>query len=189
VRQEALQNRPERHAADAQLSAAETGLDLSRLLYLPDFNLTVGYNSMMQMPEFRPLLGVSAAVPIGVSRRKGAIRQAEAELSRARSEAEQVKNRVGREADEAWLRVEEIRQTALLYRDVLLPTARRQLEAARTGYETGRNDFTPLIQSEKNYQTLELEYELAVARLYAGLAELDRSVGLVPGLGENGENR
>ncbi len=76
-----------------------------------------------------------------------------------------------------------------LYQDALLPAARSRLEAARNGYTTGRNDFTPLIQSERSLATLELESEVALASFHPALAELAWATGSIPGLPEEEEIR
>jgi outer membrane protein TolC len=69
-----------------------------------------------------------------------------------------------------------------LFRDRLLPAARDQVGAARSGFETGRNSFLALIDAERNLRNVELGYEEALASLGHRRAELDRALGRIPGL-------
>jgi len=93
------------------------------------------------------------------------------------------------EAEQAWQRAEEARRTTSLYQDALLPAARSRLAAARNGFSTGQNDFTPFIQAERSLATLELESELALAAFHQALAELAWATGSIPGLPEEEDNR
>ncbi|HPG28271.1 MAG TPA: TolC family protein, partial [Myxococcota bacterium] len=80
-------------------------------------------------------------------------------------------------------RLKEARHVERLYRDLLLPAARDQVGAARSGFETGRNSFLALIDAERNLLEVELGYEEALANLGRRRAELDRARGRVPGIG------
>ena len=57
-----------------------------------------------------------------------------------------------------------------------------QVDAARSGFETGRNSFLTLIDAERNLRNVELGYEEALANLGRRRAELDRALGRIPGL-------
>ena len=69
-----------------------------------------------------------------------------------------------------------------LYASRLLPPARDQVEAARSGFETGRNSFLALIEAERNLRTIHLGYEQALADVSRRTAELERALGRIPGL-------
>jgi outer membrane protein TolC len=73
-----------------------------------------------------------------------------------------------------------------LYQDRLIPAARAQIDAAESGYETGRNNFQALIDAERSVRSLEIEYQQALASLAQRAAELDRARGILPGLGAEG---
>ena len=79
-------------------------------------------------------------------------------------------------------RLAEARHVVRLFRDRLLPAARDQVDAARSGFETGRNSFLALIDAERNLRNVELGYEETLADLGRRRAELDRALGRIPGL-------
>jgi outer membrane protein TolC len=178
----ALSEHPALNAARSRLSAREAGVRLAHLLSWPDIGIMASYNSLMQLPEYRYLLGVSVQLPIRVSRREAAVEQADAEVAAARSAYRLLESRILLDADRAWQRLEESRSLVQLYRQTLLPVSRDQLEAARTGFTAGQNDFIPLIDSERNLRTAELEFQLALATLHQRGAELQLSMGRIPGI-------
>jgi len=65
----------------------------------------------------------------------------------------------------------------------LVPAARDQVQAARSGFETGTNSFLALIDAERNLLNVELGHEEALANLGRRRAELDRALGRIPGVG------
>jgi outer membrane protein TolC len=69
-----------------------------------------------------------------------------------------------------------------LYQERRLPAARAQIDAARIGYETGRDSFQALVAAERSLRTLELQYEGSLADLAQRRAELQRAIGHIPGL-------
>jgi len=178
----ALQRRPELIAAQDRVRAADLGVDLARLQYYPDVGIMAAYNSLMAMPEYRTLVGISIQVPIQLERRRAGERRAESERTRAQRVHESLELEIQREVQQALLRRTEAGEVLEHYRSELLPTAREQLEAARNGFTTGRNDFAPVIRAEKNLRTLELEYQMALAEVYRRGAELERAMGRIPGL-------
>ena len=64
--------------------------------------------------------------------------------------------------------------------------ARDQVDAARAGFVASRNDFVAVVSAEKNLRSAELEYQVARATFDRRRAELDRALGRVPGVDENG---
>jgi outer membrane protein TolC len=74
-----------------------------------------------------------------------------------------------------------------LFGNRLLPASRDQVEAALAGYETGRNSFLTLIVAERNLRDTELGYEAARTNVSRRYAELQRAIGRIPGLAQDGE--
>jgi hypothetical protein len=60
------------------------------------------------------------------------------------------------------------------------------VDAARAGFIASRNDFVAVVGAEKNLRSVELAYQIARADLDRARAELDRAVGRVPGVGDEG---
>lgn len=54
------------------------------------------------------------------------------------------------------------------------------MEAAQVGYETGANDFSTVIEAERELRMLQLAYHRALASLADTSAELDYALGRAP---------
>jgi outer membrane protein TolC len=128
------------------------------------------------------VVGLSIDLPIRIARRRAALAEAQAEHSRATSERAALEDEVRFEVTSAVLRVEESRHVLHLLDNRLLPAARDRVEAARAGFETGRNGFDALIGAERQLRDAELDREAAVADLSRRHAELQRAIGALPGL-------
>jgi len=180
--EQALASRPERAAAAARVTAEQTKVDLARREYFPDFTLVGSYNRLWQEPDLQPFVGVQFNVPLQLGRRKAAVNEAKARLVSARSQQNAIEDEVRLAVQTGVDRLEEAHHVEHLVRDRLLPAARDQVDAARAGFETGRNSFLALIDAQRNLLNTELGYEEALANLGRRRADLDRALGRLPGL-------
>ncbi len=187
LQDEALRSRPEIRKSQSQIREGRTAVDLAKREYYPDFGVATSYNSMWQAKEHRWTAGVSLNLPVQVGARRGAVDEAEARLLEEQYELRVVADEVRVEVESARQRLLEAQHVVRLYRGRLLPAARAQIEAARIGYETGRNTFQALIDAERSVRTLDIEYQRALAQLGQRQAELERVVGRVSGVAETGE--
>lgn len=168
-----------RYHAQAEQARAERA---GRESY-PDLTLSTSYNSMWDMPEHRWMVGVGLNVPLQLGRRRGAVEEAEAARARFDAEAARMTDKARTEVVVALKRLEEAHHVVRLFDERLLPVARDQVDAARAGFVSSRNDFTAVINAEKNLRSVELESQLARANFDRRGAELDRALGRIPGLG------
>jgi outer membrane protein TolC len=178
----ALEQSPELLAAGARVAAEEARVALARREYFPDLTLTGAYDRIWQEEDLQPSVGLQMNVPLQLGRRKAAVEEAEARLEQANSERIAVEDEVRLSVQSGADRMSEALHLAHLVRDRLLPAARDQVEAARSGFETGRNDFLVLIDAERNLLDVELGHAEALADLGRRRAELDRAVGRVAGI-------
>ena len=178
--EQALAGRPEIDAADAGVRAGRAGLSLAKRELLPDFMLMGSYNSMWMNPDHQWMAGVGITVPLWPGRVRGVRREAEARLERAKRLRERVEDEVRFDVTEAQERFQEAHHVVRLVRDRVLPAARDQVSAARSGFESGRNSFLALIEAEKNLRSVKLSLERAYADLQRRQAELTRALGRIP---------
>jgi len=179
--EEALAASPELRATQARVEGRASAVALARREFLPDFNLVGVYDRIWQERELQPFVGVQMNVPLRISRRRAALAEAEARLAQAESEragrADEVRFAVASGAE----RLEEAHHVLRIYELRLLPAARDQVEAARAGFETGRDSFLVLIEAERNLRGVRLGYEQALADLSRRHTELERALGRMPG--------
>lgn len=179
---EALRARPELRSVEAWIGGRESAVALARREFLPDLTLAGSYNTLWQESDLQPFVGLQINVPLRLDRRRAALDEARARLARAESEGDSLKDEIRLGVESGVDRVEEARHVLRLYASRLLPAARNQVEAARAGFETGRNSFLALIEAERNLRTTRLGYEQALADVSRRTAELDRALGRTPGL-------
>lgn len=177
LRQLALTNHPElkmllaqQHARDAQVSLAERE-------YYPDFNLSVGYNSLWNQEEKRFIVGVGINIPLAQDKR-------DAHVSEKLARALQIKWQIADKQSEilgavqrAYNRLEESHHVLTLYHNKLLPLADENLQAARADYQSGKGNFLDLVSAEKNLIQNQLNHVQAQADYYRHLAMLANRVG------------
>ncbi len=180
----ALEKRPELRAADARVHARESATELTRREFWPDFSLSAMYDAFWQEGPLKPLVGMALNLPLRLGFRRGALEEAQAELSRVRSERESLADEVRFSVESSFERLAEARHLLHLHRERLLPAARDQVTAARAGFETGRNNFLTLIEAERNLRNVELAYAEAQVNVSRRSTELKQAVGLIPALTE-----
>jgi cobalt-zinc-cadmium efflux system outer membrane protein len=181
--EQALAEKPELAAAAARVSAQQSRVDLAWREYLPDLTLVGSYNRIMQEKDLQPFVGVQLNVPLQLGRRRAALDEAEARLEMARSEQRAIEDDVRLAVQSGLERLGEAHHVEHLFRERLLPAAQDQVDAARAGFETGRNSFLALIDAQRNLLDVELGHEQALADLGRRRAELDRARGRIAGLG------
>lgn len=178
----AVAKRPEIEAARLHARAERSRGERARRESYPDLTLSTSYNSMWDMPEHRWMVGLGLEVPIQLSKRAGRVEEAEAERAKYESEVASLTDRVRAEVVIALERLGEAHHVVRLFEERLLPVARDQVDAARAGFVASRNDFVAVVSAEKNLRSVRLDSQTARATVDRRRAELDRALGLVPGL-------
>lgn len=179
---EAVGRRPEIAAMRSHARAEQARADRASRESYPDLAVSTSYNSMWDMPEHRWMVGLSLNLPIQVGRRAGAVEEANAARARFDSEATRLTDKARTEVVVAVKRLEEAAHVLHLYEERLIPVARDQVDAARAGFITSRNDFVAVIGAEKNLRSVELEYQMMRADFDKQRAELDNARGRIPDL-------
>lgn len=174
-------DRPEIAAARARVEAADSAVQLARREYYPDFTIGGEYSTMWAEDEHRLMVGVQMEIPLQLGRRKAMLDSAEATARSRRAELASLEDNVAAEIQIARRHYEKAEHIAILYRDNLLPAAHDVIASARAGLAASTVEFGELIDAEHELRTIELEYEMSVADLARRRAELERSLGRIPG--------
>ena len=177
----ALQSRPELKAIEASIAGHQFELRLRGLESRPDFEASASFNSMWAQSDHRWMFGVGVNIPLSRKRLRAGIAEAEATIASVESRRAALVDRIRSEVVQAAHRLELAHHVISLYSSRILPAARDQLSAARTGFETGSNTFLAVIAAEKNLRNAELAALEALADAHRRHVELLASLGLVPG--------
>jgi len=174
---EAFRNRPELHAIDSRIEARETGVDLARMEFRPDFKVMARYSSLWEVEARRFTIGVGLNIPIQLGKRRGALDEARAERAALEAGLARQASQVAMEVKEAYESLRENRHVVDLYDDRLIPAAEENLDAAQSGYAAGQVDFLALISAQKLLMDTRLTRYEALASYHQTTADLERAIG------------
>lgn len=178
VRQEILE------AALAERNA-DTALYLAKMEYLPDFTAGVQYDDYL-VPSFAPrpneprdwsaIIGFNLPVFFWLKQDED-IARAKSNLQAARSDQALVKIQTAAAVATLFRSAQYAYQTAILYRDSLIPLARQNLRVALTAYQSGKIDFVTLSGALQREYAARVNYLQAANQFLAGEVSLEQAIG------------
>ncbi|HEV8246427.1 MAG TPA: hypothetical protein VGP93_11690, partial [Polyangiaceae bacterium] len=115
-------------------------------------------------------------------RRAGATEEADAARAQYESEVMRLSDMTKSEVYVALRRLKESGHVLGIFEQRLIPVARDQIEAARSGFVSSQTPFMAVVAAERNLRGVELDYQNARAEYDRRRAEFDRSLGRIPGL-------
>ena len=173
----ALAQHPELSRLNAEISVSESLVTLAEKAFYPNFEVGVGYNSMWESVDQRPMIGVSINIPIDRSKRRSELDEARAEMHRTELSLSERRARLLAELATARAEVVEAQKSVVLYQDQLVPLAAQYLEAAIADYQSGTGAFLNVITAEQRKLETDLELARARADYVRRLAELELWTG------------
>jgi outer membrane protein TolC len=172
----ALEHRPERKGADAQVERTALQDELMRREYYPDFTLGAEYRALDGADDMAMFM-VGLDVPLWAGRNRAGVRQAAREQESGRAAREAVERQIHADVQDAAFRLGTARRTVELYRQELLPQAELRFKASEAGYQTGKADFMDLLESERFLLGARLMLAMAEGDLGMRMARLERALG------------
>ena len=179
VRQEILE------AALAQKNM-QTSLELAKLEYAPDY--TLGYtfdnyllssaapapNGRMQDHGF----GINFSLPVFFWLKQNEdIKRANLDLEAARDDLGALRSQTAATITTLYRTAQFAHESALLYRDSLIPLARQNFQVALIAYESGKIDYTTLNAAVSRAYAANSGYLQAANQFLAGKVALEQAVG------------
>lgn len=135
------------------------------------------------------MVGLGFNLPVFAGQRATAGEEAAAMKAQFESEASRLVDSVRTQVFVSLKQLDESKHVLGLFETRLLPIARSQIDAARAGFIASRNPFMAVIEAERNLRRVELDYLMVQAEWNRRRGELDRALGLIPGLGPKGGSR
>ena len=160
----------------ARIGSAEKNRELAYKNRYPDFTLGVSpiqYGNAVEEWE----LMVELNLPLQQASRRAQQRESEAMLSAARARSEATSNQVLADLAEHLAGLEAARRTESLTAGSLLPQAELSFRAALAGYETGKVDFSTLLDAQRQILQARLGRLKAEVEMQVRLAEIERLLG------------
>lgn len=178
LEERALNEHPEIHGLAARVASQQARVTVAEKALLPDLRFMVGYNSLWDEVDKRPIVAVSINVPLNRSKRRSEVDRATAEVRRMQSRLANQRAQILGELARAHAKVLESIESVQLYEDSLLPLADEFLDAALADYQSGQGDFLSVIAAEQHRLTAAEELERNRADYLIRSAELDRWTGM-----------
>lgn len=164
---------------------SETALKLARMEYLPDF--TFGYTfDHYQFPSAAPApndlqdhtLQVAVNVPIFFWWKQNEdVTKAGFDLQAAQSDARSIKSQTEAAVTTLYLQSRLAAKTAVLYRDYLIPLARRGFEVALVAYQSGKIGFVDISATQQRVYNSQVAYLQAANQALAQRVALEQTIG------------
>lgn len=177
---QALAQRPDIKAADAQIRAAERALAAAKAERLPALSLATDYGAIGLNPsQSHGTFSVSGSLNIPIwqgGRTEGDIEQANAALSQRRAEMEDIRSRVEGDVRNAYLDLEAATSQVQVARQNLDVT-RETLTLTRQRFDAGIADAVEVSQAQASVAAAELDYINSVFAHNVAKLSLARAIG------------
>lgn len=176
-----IESSPELREAVSGVKRAELSHELAiRNQRYPDFTLGLGYWYTPQgnfQHTYSGMLTLTIPFFWTKSKHDREVEEASAQIAKAEAGYRAIKNLAFLEVRDNLLKSNAARKSVSLYRTGLLPLAELSLKAAEAAYQTGRLEFTGLLEAERSLRDVRLGYYRALVALEQSLADLERAVG------------
>ncbi len=178
VRQEILE------AALAERNS-ETALELARMEYLPDFTAAYIFDHyLLASAAPAPTLTQDHGFLIGFNlpvffwlKQNEDVKSARFALAAARADFGSIRSQTAAAVTQLYRSVQFAYETALLYRDSLVPLAGQDFQVALVAYQSGKVDFVTLAGALRRSYDSRVSYLQAANQYLAGRVALEQAIG------------
>jgi outer membrane protein TolC len=161
-----------------------TALTLANLEYAPDYTITIGYDHWI-IANFAPTpnntkdwnFALAWNLPIYFPAKNEDIRRARNDLNAAREDLDSIRVQTAGTVTSLYRQILRSRETALLYRNTLIPLAHQAFEVMLIAYQGGKVDFITLISAFRQESDSRAAYLQAVNALLAGKVAIEQAAG------------
>ena len=162
----------------------DTAITLAQLEYAPDYMLGFGFDHWL-IASFAPALNhtedwnfqIGFNLPIFYWAKNEDIKRAHQDLDAAREDLESIRIQTAGQVTTLYRQILRSRETALLYRNTLIPLAHQAFEVMLVTYQGGKTDFTTLISTFRQQSDARSTYLQAVNQLLAQKVALEQAAG------------
>jgi cobalt-zinc-cadmium efflux system outer membrane protein len=180
LRSRVLLNNPEVLQSNAQLAAAQARYQLAKRAWIPDPSVSIEadhYNAGAQIAS-EVSGGISISLPWFNEKKYSAGEQEALDrVTAAQNALEAAKSEVIGKLRDQLQKIQTLHHHAGLYESSLIPSARQNVSANQTDYETDKTTFQNLLSSQRNLWEVESLYHQHLTDYQIALAELESLLG------------
>ncbi len=162
-----------------------TALYLAKMEYLPDFTVAIQYDDYL-VPSFAPrpsqkrdwsgIVGFNLPIFFWLKQDEDVAR-AKANLQAARSDLALIRMQTAAAIATLFRSAQFAYESAVLYRDSLIPLAQQNFRVALTAYQSGKIDFVTLSLVQQRNYAARVSYLQAANQFLAGQVSLEQAIG------------
>jgi outer membrane protein, heavy metal efflux system len=160
----------------AQITAADRNAQLMRASRIPD--LGVGLAVIQQgtrLTDYEVMLEVN--IPWQTDVIRASVNEAQAMSDAATARREATAAQLQSELGQNWASLDALREQGEIVRSTLLPQVQLTFESALSSYQTGRVDFSTLLDAQRQVRRTQLDLLKIELEQQMRLAEIERIVG------------
>ena len=173
----ALDLRPDLKAQSLRASRREKDLELARRLRVPDVTVSVGYvNDSGNVSKDTGLFNIGVPLPL-FYQYQGEIGRASAELNEARLQRELARNTIRNEVLIAFAALRSSQAVVARFESEVNQKIEKVREGAEFAYGQGSIGLMDLLDVERNYRAMMLEYYAALNDRAIAYADLKKAMG------------
>jgi outer membrane protein TolC len=180
LRSRILQNNPEVLQSNAQFAAAQARYQLAKREWIPDPSVNIEadhYNAGSQIAS-EVSGGISISLPwFNEKKYSAGEREALDRVTAAQNALEAAKSEVIGKLRDQLQKIQTLHHHAALYENSLIPSAKQNVSANQTEYETDKTTFQNLLSSQRNLWEIESAYHQHLTDYQSALAELESLLG------------
>jgi outer membrane protein, heavy metal efflux system len=162
----------------------DTAVTLAQLEYAPDYTVGFGLDHWL-IASFAPKpthtedwnFQISFNLPVFFWAKNEDITRAHQNLDAAREDSESIRIQTAGQVTTLYRQILRSRETALLYRNTLIPLAHQAFEVMLVAYQGGKTDFTTLISTFRQQSDARSTYLQASNQLLAQKVALEQAAG------------
>ncbi len=171
-----LKDHPEFRKRESEKAVREASLASAKSSAFPDITVRAGYRYFAEDSLHAFVFGASLPVPV-FDANQGAIREAQAAISKAREEERAEEARLRRELARAHSNLSGANKEARLLREGALAGAQDAYEAVREGYNLGKFRYLDLLDAGRTLVETRLRYIDSLVRLNLARVEIEFLAG------------
>jgi len=175
----AAERNGELQAVAAEVRGREDALELARLAYLPDFEISFSLRGAMER-----MLGAMITAPLRRARIRAGIDEAGASLRSAEAALRAHRDDLGAKVVLQIFLARDTERQARLFEATLIPRALELVDATQASYTAGGASFLDLLDAQRSLLALRLGLAQLVATHEKAVAELEALCALDLGVGE-----
>jgi outer membrane protein, heavy metal efflux system len=176
----AYETRPDYKAQSLRAHQMEKEVELARRLVVPDVTVSAGYvNDSGNVVRDSGIFNISAPIPV-FNQFKGVIGKAVVGLNDARLQKEQIRNAIRKEVVTAHAELKSAEAVVSRYQTEVNQRIEKVREAVEFAYSQGAIGLIDLLDAERSYKAMMLDYYLALNNKALAYADLLMAMGEEP---------